>query len=174
MLTFFRRIRKSLLSGGKLTTYSVYAIGEVVLVVLGILIALQINNWNEDRIERRKEKLLLQEIHKEFVLNKQELESTVGNFERIYQTCLALESLFPLDPQTISRDTLSKYFECFSLGGSADLSMGTIASIVNTSSFEIITDEELRSLVVQWEFLWDDYLERQTNMRRLFWDYILG
>lgn len=49
MIKFFRRIRQQLLSENKLSRYLLYAFGEIVLVVIGILIALQINNWNENR-----------------------------------------------------------------------------------------------------------------------------
>ena len=49
MIKFFRKIRQSLLSEGKIGKYLKYAIGEIVLVVIGILIALQVNNWNENR-----------------------------------------------------------------------------------------------------------------------------
>lgn len=49
MIKFFRRIRQRLLSDGKFSQYLIYALGEIVLVVLGILIALSINNWNEDK-----------------------------------------------------------------------------------------------------------------------------
>jgi hypothetical protein len=49
MLTFLRKIRKSLINSGSARRYFLYAIGEIALVVIGILIALQINNWNEDR-----------------------------------------------------------------------------------------------------------------------------
>jgi len=49
MLTFFRRIRKGFLVGGRASKYLLYAIGEIALVVIGILIALQVNNWNEER-----------------------------------------------------------------------------------------------------------------------------
>ena len=52
MLQLFRKIRGDILSDGKNRRYLHYAIGELVLVVAGILIALQINNWNEERIER--------------------------------------------------------------------------------------------------------------------------
>lgn len=49
MIKFFRKIRKNLLAEGKTTKYLTYAVGEIVLVVIGILIALSINNWNENR-----------------------------------------------------------------------------------------------------------------------------
>lgn len=49
MIKFFRTIRQNLLSEGKTGKYLKYAIGEIILVVIGILIALQINNWNEER-----------------------------------------------------------------------------------------------------------------------------
>ena len=54
MIKFFRNIRRSLLSEGKTSKYLKYAVGEIVLVVIGILIALQINNWNEHRKELKK------------------------------------------------------------------------------------------------------------------------
>ncbi len=62
MLTFLRKIRKSLIESGSARKYLVYAIGEIALVVIGILIALQINNWNEWRKDREMEKAHLQEI----------------------------------------------------------------------------------------------------------------
>ncbi len=55
MNKFFRNIRQNLLNQGKTSKYFKYAIGEIVLVVIGILIALQINNWNEDRKNRSLE-----------------------------------------------------------------------------------------------------------------------
>lgn len=62
MIKFFRHIRQRLLSEKKFSRYLIYAIGEIVLVVLGILIALQINNWNEDRKARVQEKEILNEV----------------------------------------------------------------------------------------------------------------
>lgn len=54
MLKFFRRIRYNLMDTGKTTKYFKYAIGEILLVVIGILIALQINNWNEKRLKQEQ------------------------------------------------------------------------------------------------------------------------
>src|SRR6056297_275206 len=55
MIKFFRRIRQKLLSENKFSKYLLYALVEIVLVVIGILIALQINNWNEEQKRRIEE-----------------------------------------------------------------------------------------------------------------------
>lgn len=62
MIKFFSKIRQNLLMENKNTKYFKYAIGEIVLVVIGILIALQINNWNEARKIKEKERQVLTEI----------------------------------------------------------------------------------------------------------------
>ena len=62
MIKIFRNIRQNLLIEGKTTKYLKYAIGEIVLVVIGILIALQVNNWNIERIDRKSELKFLKNI----------------------------------------------------------------------------------------------------------------
>ena len=62
MIKFFRKIRQKLLSENKFNKYIFYAIGEIILVVIGILIALQINNNNEAAKKKEKEKIILKEI----------------------------------------------------------------------------------------------------------------
>jgi len=62
MIPFFRKIRKKLADDNKPIKYLRYAIGEIVLVVIGILIALQINNWNEERKENKQEHFILQKL----------------------------------------------------------------------------------------------------------------
>ena len=62
MIKFFRKIRQNLLSKGKTGKYFKYAIGEIILVVIGILIALSINNWNEQRKFREFEIFTLKEV----------------------------------------------------------------------------------------------------------------
>ena len=69
MIKFFREIRQKLVSENKLSKYLLYAVGEIVLVVLGILIALQINNWNEKRKNQSKVNELLVKVREELALN---------------------------------------------------------------------------------------------------------
>jgi len=63
MIKIFRNIRKSLLNEGKTGKYFRYAIGEIILVVIGILIALQVNNWNNNINSRNEEKMAILEIY---------------------------------------------------------------------------------------------------------------
>lgn len=69
MLKFFRKIRQNLLSEGKTGNYLKYAIGEIVLVVIGILIALQINNWNTNKTLSHEELKILTSLTEEFSQN---------------------------------------------------------------------------------------------------------
>jgi len=62
MIKFFRKIRQNLLSENKFSKYLLYACGEIVLVVIGILIALSINNWNQKRIETKRTVDLLNDM----------------------------------------------------------------------------------------------------------------
>jgi hypothetical protein len=69
MIKFFHKIRQKLLREGKTTRYLKYAIGEIVLVVIGILIALSINNWNQERQNCLKEEGYLENLERD--LNNQ-------------------------------------------------------------------------------------------------------
>jgi len=91
MIKFFRKIRQNLLSEGKTGKYFKYAIGEIVLVVIGILLALQINNWNEKRLENNREKITVQNLHTEFQENLKDLDSINTILQR---TILATETIF--------------------------------------------------------------------------------
>ena len=91
MIKFFRRIRQNLWTenlpagrnqAGKTGKYLIYAIGEIILVVVGILIALQINNWNEWRKDRTKEVIVLQEIAKTLEVNLELLNGYIARIER--------------------------------------------------------------------------------------------
>ena len=67
MIKFFRNIRKRLLKENRFNKYLLYAIGEIILVVIGILIALQISNSNEAKKDRAFEIKMLKEVRKEII-----------------------------------------------------------------------------------------------------------
>ena len=69
MLEFWRKIRKKLLDEGNLRRYLVYASGEIILVVIGILIAVQLNNWNQRRISATQIEVLHDKLEVDLVRN---------------------------------------------------------------------------------------------------------
>ena len=77
MIKFFRKIRQNLLIENKTEKYFKYAIGEIVLVVIGILIALSINNWNEKRKLRNTEIGLLKELKTDLTATLDDLKSDI-------------------------------------------------------------------------------------------------
>tara|TARA_R110001632_G_scaffold232735_1_gene374410 strand:- start:2338 stop:3138 length:801 start_codon:yes stop_codon:yes gene_type:complete len=77
MIKFFRHIRKSLLMENKNSRYFKYAIGEIILVVIGILIALQINNWNENRKDRKKERIYITNIQRDLKAQLKSLDRAI-------------------------------------------------------------------------------------------------
>ena len=78
MIKFFRKIRQNLLIENKTGAYFKYAIGEIILVVIGILIALQINHWNENRKENSSLQILTENLNNEFEKNLIELELDIS------------------------------------------------------------------------------------------------
>ncbi|WP_297693289.1 DUF6090 family protein [uncultured Eudoraea sp.] len=78
MIKFFRRTRQNLLAEGKTGKYLKYAIGEILLVVIGILIAIQINNFQEQSIEDSREQAILKQLRAEFNSNLNQLDSKIA------------------------------------------------------------------------------------------------
>ena len=77
MIKFFRHIRKSLIMENNTSKYFKYATGEIVLVVIGFLIALQINNWNENRKDRIKEIHFLNNVKTDLKLDIAEIDNYI-------------------------------------------------------------------------------------------------
>lgn len=83
MLPFFRKIRWRLAQDNQFFKYSRYAIGEIALVVVGILIALYINNWNENRKKREKFDRVLIEVEKEMIINIETARRLLDYYHRL-------------------------------------------------------------------------------------------
>jgi len=108
MISLFRKIRQKLLSQNKVTRYLAYAIGEIFLVVIGILIALQINNANESNKLRKKEVILLSEMKNNLQSDLLDLEFNIeGNKDRLTSNQIILTALQDKRP---FHDTLKGHF----------------------------------------------------------------
>ncbi len=83
MIKFFKKIRQDLLSEGKIGKYLKYAIGEIILVVIGILIALSINNWNENQKTAIRETQIYLELKNDLLQTRNDVEETISNHKEI-------------------------------------------------------------------------------------------
>jgi Family of unknown function (DUF6090) len=170
MIKFFRKIRQNLLSEGKTGKYLKYAIGEIVLVMIGILLALQVNNWNNNRIERKKEINYITNINKEFKLNKTQLDSVVFNHQTVYDNTIKILDLMPIDINTVNKDSLSSYISNTIRHFTFNPQQSIVNSLTNTSSFEIISNPELRELLQRWDELVIDYQEEELLYKEYSFD----
>ncbi|MCR9290948.1 MAG: DUF6090 family protein [Bacteroidetes bacterium] len=105
MIKFFRKIRQNLIMENKTGKYLKYAIGEIVLVVIGILIALGINNWNESRKFKNVEKTVLTNIYKNLATDSTQFNYYTKTIEQIEK--LHLE-LFQVGQGNVSLDSISE------------------------------------------------------------------
>ena len=87
MIKFFRHIRRSLINENNMGKYFKYAIGEILLVVIGILIALQINNWNEARKANLEEQVLLSQLKSDFMDNLEQLNQKIRTRNLMLKSC---------------------------------------------------------------------------------------
>lgn len=172
MIKFFRRIRHHLVAENKFSKYFLYAIGEIILVVIGILIALSINTWNENRLRANKETTILVNIHKEFKENKNQLERVVKTHQTAHMNCAKIISLFPIKskPQPVVLDSLSAYLWESYGGYTFDPSQTSINALISTSSFDVISDTKLRNLLISWNDLIKDYQEEERYHK----DFTMG
>jgi len=167
MINFFRKIRKQLADDNKPLKYMRYAIGEIFLVVIGILIALQINNWNQNRIENQVEKRLLKELHENLEYNEQTLKSDIAeeykSMHSVKQVLEILENRLPYHDSMDYHFGRSQY--------SPDIVLSTTAfSSIQSRGFDIISSDSLRNSIIT---LFDNdykYLIAQTvRLEDQFW-----
>ncbi|SDH72036.1 hypothetical protein SAMN04489796_1045 [Winogradskyella thalassocola] len=174
MIKFFRKIRYNLMEKNKTGKYFKYAIGEIVLVVIGILIALSINNWNQKRIEKKQIRNIYIRIVQDLNNTASEIESDIKNMDIIYPLMQnILNGDIERDSLLSSNDYFRKYH--FTLG-SPDIQINETGMRLLESKIELdyelnteltealskLYSEKLFELEVDAKFVGDN-LERLTN-----------
>jgi len=92
MIKFFRKIRQKLLSENKFSKYLIYAVGEIVLVVIGILIALQIGQWNKESEIRELELTILKEISSNLNDDLNQIQGDISLMQVMDTACIKLKN----------------------------------------------------------------------------------
>ena len=150
MIKFFRHIRQTLIMENKTSKYLKYAIGEIVLVVIGILIALQINNWNQDRLATIEEHTIYKNLNTEFKTNRILLQEDITRNENSMTAGKILMDLMGSDEYTLKAKNIdSLIFQFFESGG-INFSENTILELVQSGKMQYIQNDTIKNLIFEW------------------------
>ena len=136
--------------------YARYAIGEIVLVVIGILIALQINTWNEERIEKRKEQSVLKSLHKTFTENLDNLNFIIEISEVAFHSSKELLTMIGPDASDYSHKEIESLIGDMINYSTYDPSTGAVDNIINSGKLNIIQNEVLKTNISNWSGMLND------------------
>mgnify|MGYP003660525780 CR=1 FL=1 len=150
MIKLFRKIRRNLLLEGKTGKYLKYAIGEIVLVVIGILIALAINNWNQNRINTDKQQGYLIGL-------KNDLEIQITSFNTLiefYELTISKGESILIDFSSIGKlleiDSINRKLSNLMYTRSYPEITTTFSDLNSTGQLNLIKEKSLRSQVIKY------------------------
>lgn len=165
MIKFFRHIRRNMISQKSISRYLLYAIGEILLVVIGILIALQVNNWNEENKMRLREHALLSEIRDNLATTRsaivRSLELNRENMDR-YQ--FLAETLENKEPYTTRMDTAFGHLPYWDTPYLTE----TAYQNVKNTDINIISNDSLRKQITELHEY--DFMRLKNDWDRWEWD----
>ncbi len=164
MIKFFRKIRQKMIKENKFSKYLIYAIGEIALVVIGILIALQINNNNDIRKERQKELRYLENIKSDLVVNIDEMNSyiktRIDQIEAAKRILEYFEGKPLTDLEAFNADGLSLYsWQRFYQNNN------TFNELVNSGNLALLTNEGIKKRLLDIELLNKKYKAEEDHFR---------
>ncbi|WP_445958045.1 hypothetical protein [Yeosuana sp.] len=162
-MKLFRKLRRNLIALGKFKSYVIYALGEIVLIVIGISIAWKINNLNDIRKNNISEQKIYANLNEELNTN---LSSLSGLIDEYPQTIKYLENTLnyvgqnPNELTQGAKDTIINIFD-----NEVNLLDGFINSVVNTNKFEFIESTELKELIIRYPNKIQDFKEQDEKIK---------
>ena len=163
MIKFFRKIRQKLIIEGNLKRYLIYAVGEILLVMIGILLALQVNNWNEKNKARKVELRALIDLKQEFENNKNRFDRIVNSKKTILRKNREFIDIIQND-----RSVASEIIQGRSGLGDGGIytfnpSNGVLNTLINTGQIDNIENDSLKYLLTSWKDVIIDYQEEEES-----------
>jgi len=190
MIKFFRKIRQNLILENKTSKYLKYAIGEIVLVVIGILIALSINNWNEEKKVYLKAELYKNKIIKDLETDLVNIDSIVdtGNYNKVIvqdyfnffesQNNLPIETIIDSCSKAVSLCRKFRYtpvdYTFKDMQSSGNLSLLTedqraaLIVLSNSQDYFLIVLEKIISQIIEEEHKAASYLDLDSSLSNFF------
>lgn len=175
-MKLFRKIRSNKIANKKIKDYLFYAIGEILLVVIGILLAVQINNWNQRRITAKKETQILKDIRAEFKSNEK-IISEKQNL-RVTTNPKVEKYISNISKGTANIESFKKFHQNEFMHGISNPSTGVIDALITSSEISIIKNDSIKYLLAGWknqlgnlqeneQILWNsgiDFIQSYSNV----------
>lgn len=171
MLSFFRKIRQKLLQENKVTRYLIYALGEITLVVVGILIALGVNNHNETLREKAREKQIVLALHNEFEENQTSLKFEITRIQGMIGAQELLLSLFG-SKNLPTDDALDSLISTSFINITWNPSSYVLNDLKNSGQISKLSNPKLQSLLFGWERHYEDVNEFTEDDLRSSSDFL--
>lgn len=161
MIKFSNKIRKQLLDQNKTGKYLKYAVGEIILVMIGILLALQVNSSNSNRQLKKDELKVLKSLKEEFNENLQ-------NFDIAYKFHLnrkkAIETIMYSNLTELSLDSLKSLNRKVNNNLTFDPFQDIYNSVINSGKIELVSIDSLKLKIARFQDLLNDCKEEETNV----------
>ncbi|MBT8299792.1 MAG: hypothetical protein EX254_11265 [Flavobacteriaceae bacterium] len=161
------------MSENKTGRYLKYAIGEILLVVFGILIALQINNWNEERKDRNREQLILKNLKSDFTTNINNVNDAYNSFIQAYDASVTLLEIIRSEDDIDSSEIEQLVDDILNKTKSLDIITGSINEMLNTGSINLIRDTNLKTQLSNWSFHQTDTEDDIVIYRAYLFDFFI-
>ena len=158
MIKFFRKIRQRMLTENKFSKYLIYAIGEIILVVIGILIALQVNNWNTERTNENDALNLMSRILIESEQNQEELKIRIQVVNSLLNSAEGLIKLFNDDYANNNIRTVDSLISDLLYTPSFNYKSSTLDEALNSGIVSLIQSDSLRDKLYQVPNVYDNVL----------------
>jgi hypothetical protein len=170
MTKLFNKIRKTLIKKGKTANYLKYAIGEILLVVIGILIALQINNWNELRKQRLEELETLKNIKSDFTNAIFEFEENNAFRERIISATKILYGIMHTKQNNYSKKQLDSILSELLINPTYNGQSETLNILFNSGKINIISNDSIKNALVIWPQQVEDMTEDEIYSSNIIYN----
>jgi hypothetical protein len=163
MINFYRKTRKKMADDNKPLKYARYAIGEIVLVVIGILIALSINSWNENRKDLAKKEMQLKALQIEFTSNLTQLNEVIYYDDLVLKTTKRLLQLNSENSIEMTSDSLRFWLQNSSFRWTFNPINGALRSAISSGEIHLIQSESLVDLLFGWQDFVADAKEEEIR-----------
>ena len=141
MFRLFRKLRKKMILEKKVRHYLLYALGEIILIVIGILIALGINNWNIREQERDQEQFYLLGLRQEFVLSKIKLEKLIEVNQQNYENSKKIAAFIDAETRPTEKELSVLIFQSLTneISYNPNNSLPNLSAFIGPVAFERIS-----------------------------------